>query len=154
MFDGYGVASREECRNSRRSRPGEAVEHDVSGIGENLDEPCDGLKRLLGRMRGDLASVLANLIRNDGLHAVLAEEVEGFWSPELSPVVDEPHAVLHAATKAVLLDVRKRIFLLKNERLAIGEEAASFQLVGNPRCVAVAEEQHHAPLRREDTLVL
>ena len=101
-----------------------------------------------------LAAFMTDSIRDDGFHQVLSEEVEGLRSPELSAVVDEPHAELHAASESGLLDVRHRIFLLQDNRLAKGEETASFQLVGNPRGMTIAEKQHHTRLRLENALVL
>ena len=153
-LDGDGVTTRFECSDTRRSASGEVVEHDVSFVGENLDEPPREQLRFLGRMPRALIAVASDEVAHDVPHAGLGEEIEGARLLERTSVVDEPEPHLVAAAERGLPRARDGIVLHPDERHSEREEPAALQLVCDPSSVAVSEEEHHAGIRLEDTAVL
>ena len=107
--DGISPCLKGGCASGPASR--EAIEDDVAGVREDLDESARQKLRLLRRMLGSLVAVASDAVAHDVGHALLSEEIERPWAPIGPSVIDKPDAHFIGASEGSLLDARHRVLL-------------------------------------------
>lgn len=90
LFNGYTVSSQNVAGDSGCAGSGKTIQHNITGICENLYQIPDESLRLFRRMHGYFFSLPSNGIAHNVFHDFLTEEMKRFRRKELSSVIYQP----------------------------------------------------------------